>query len=1402
VPHSALRGESIESSLSGREASWRALRNVLQAQRATPPVRRARPDVPASASFGQQRLWFIERLAPDTATNCQTVAFRLMGELSVRALERALSEIVRRHEALRTRLEWAEDRLLQHVIPPSDIAIAIEDLRDLSEPQRPARTEALTRDEATQPFDIDHPPLLRARLLRIADKELRLLLTVQHLAFDGWSFAVLMRELRALYEAFVANARSPLPELPIQYADWAEWQRSCLERSKDDLLRYWRQQMRDAPTLRLPTDYPRRNLPARAGSWLSFEIPMRVAEGLNCVAKPEGATTYAALLAAFQALLYRYTGDEDIVVGSPMANRHHAEVEALIGLIVNTLPIRTRVNGAKTFRALMREVRDTVLCAYEHQELPLELLSEATQAGARSDTTPLFRAMFAFQNLPRWTWRSPELGVEAWNVHNGAAKFDLTLFMWETAHGFGGLLEYDSGLFDVATARQLLEHFKVLLEGVACNPDEELAKVSLLGDAERSHLSTALNRTPIQYERESSIHEVFARRAAEEGQKVALVSDTESLTYAALERRANQLARLLQRMGVERETLVGVCLSRSATRVAAILAVLKAGGAYVPVEPSWPIERLRTILARTAVVIAQEGIADLLRSGGIRVLRLDALSDAIEREQDDPLATSTSANDLAYVMYTSGSTGEPKGVCIPHRAVVRLVRSANYAELASSDVFVQLAPIAFDASTFEIWGALLNGATLAVPAAELEFDAIGAALRRWRVTVLWLTSGLFEAIVDTRLDDLSAVRQLLVGGDVLSSRHAERFIREVPRCRLVNCYGPTENTTFTTYHQVRPSSLVHGASIPIGRPVSNTQVYVLDKGGQPVPMGVIGEACLGGDGLMRGYLDDPARTNERLVRNPFPEGEGDRLYRTGDIVRWRRDGELEFLGRCDDQVKIRGFRVEAAEVETAIAACPAVRSVAVVASGDPANKRLCAFIVPISNAATREDPIRNVRELLRRRLPAYLIPTEFCVVDSLPLDGNGKLDRRALGGMAEHRAGRTIAAEAARDETERRIVQAFEAILDTRPIGIHDDFFDCGGSSLSALRLVATLEDAFGTSLPLASLYEHSTPAALAIALGDLARSPSCAPRALDAGTSLLIEIRSGNATPPLFLVPGGHGGMPEMTLYAQVASHFRHERPVYGFIARGSDGREPPHASVEEMADAYIEAMRKLQPHGPYLLAGECVGGLIAFEMARRLERRGDQIMSLLLLDTWCPTIAGVMHYRYVERTATLFAARRAVARRGLADVRRVLDEHVRDRPPFGLVRTPHYAVNVVRTLARVARPWIAAVAAVGKPAAGRERIAAVEANYVERAMRYRPQRFGGRVSIIVCAENERRGLAKPWHALAGEVKVTTVQGDHDTYLKATPDRAAAALEQCIDETIEGQAACAAPVLATEAVS
>ena len=907
---------------------------------------------------------------------------------------------------------------------------------------------------------------------------------MHHIVSDGWSMGVLVREVTQLYAAYLKGEESPLEELSIQYADFAVWQREwmsgeVLERELD----YWRRQLADAPpVLKLPTDRPRPAVQSFEGSRHSFVLPAELSEQLRRLSREEGVTLFMTLLAGFQSLLARYSRQSDIVVGSPIAGRNRAETEALIGFFVNTLALRTDLSGDPSFRQVLARVREVCLGAYAHQEIPFERLVEELAPERSLSHTPLFQVMFAMQNAPEVAVEWEELRLSAVDAEDeaGTAKFDLMLTAQETESGevecgWG----YNTEILEAETVARLAQYLVALLSAAVESPEQPLSSLSLLSSEERRKVLVEWNDTARAYPRASVIAGLFERQAEQRPEAVALVFQDEQLTYAELNRRANGLARQLRALGVGPDVLVGLCAERSTELIVALLAVLKAGGAYLPLDSAYPRERLAFMLedAGAGIILTQQRWLGALPETGAKIIRLDA--GRPDFEGDENLHVEVSPDNLAYVAYTSGSTGWPKGVAVSQRNVVRLVRENWFASFDEREVFLQFAPVAFDASTFEIWGALLNGARLVLmPPGVPSLEELGGALRHHGVTTLWLTAGLFHLMVDERLEDLKGVRQILAGGDVLSVAHVRRFLRAAGEgCTLVNGYGPTENTTFTCCQLLRAGDEIAN-SVSLGRPIANTRVYILDERLQPVITGAPGELYASGDGLARGYLNRPELTAEKFIPDPFAEEPGARLYRTGDLARYLEDGRIEFLGRRDEQVKVRGFRIELGEIEAVLASHPALRSAAVIAKEDASgDKRLVAFLL------ARQEQLPSVVELrgfLLERLPDYMIPSAFVPLQAWPLTTNGKLDRKVLHAHEIAEPELTEAYDATRTPTEELLAGVWAEVLGLRRVGIHDNFFDAGGHSLLATQLMSRLRAAFGLELPLRLLFESPTIAELA----------------------------------------------------------------------------------------------------------------------------------------------------------------------------------------------------------------------------------------------------------------------------------------------------------------------------------
>ena len=926
-------------------------RDQVDASHGAPPILPVARERGLPLSFAQQRLWFLQQLAPASAFYNTPVPLRLHGHLDRAALQRSLNELVVRQQVLRTVFNTEGDTPVQIIDAPAPVIIAEIDLTHLPTTERDVEVRLLMAAEAQRPFDLSCGPLFRVRLLRLALDDHVLLMTLHHIITDGWSIGVLVRELAAMYEAFAVGEPSPLPELPIQYADFAVWQREWLRgKVLEGQLSYWKQRLRNLPTLQLPTDHPRPAIQTYRGAYEVLLLTKELREGLKALSRRLGATLFMVLLAAFKALLHRYTGQEDIVVGSPIANRNRAEIEGLIGFFVNSLVMRTDVSSDPSFLELVARVREVALGGYAHQDLPFEKLVEELEPERDLSRNPLFQVMFALQNAPMPPLELGDLRLSLMWFDTLATRFDLETHVWEEPEGLKVFFVYSTDLFGAATIKRMERHFQTLLEGIVANPETRLSELPVLSEAEKHQLLVEWNDTKRNYPEDKRVHELFEEQAERSPDAVAAVYAGQQLTYGELNRRANQLAHYLRKRGVGPESLVGICVARSLEMVVGLLGILKAGGAYVPLDPDYPKERLGFMVrdSQVAVVLTQQGMAEKLPQHTAQVIKLDRDWQEIALESDENLGTGGKAENLAYVIYTSGSTGRPKGISIPHKAINRLVFNTNYVRLEPSDRIAQASNASFDAATFEIWGALLNGAQLVGISKDVVLSppAFSAEIGGRGISALFLTTALFNHLASEAPRAFQSVRHLLFGGEAVDPRWVNEVLTQGPPKRLLHVYGPTESTTFASFHLVE--QVPQGATtIPIGRPLSNTEIYLLDRNLQLVPIGVAGELHIGGDGLARGYLNSPELTSEKFIPDPFSDEAGARLYKTGDLARYLADGSIEFLGRLDQQVKIRGFRIELGEIETTLSAHPGVREAVVVALQAPnGEKTLAAYIVP------------------------------------------------------------------------------------------------------------------------------------------------------------------------------------------------------------------------------------------------------------------------------------------------------------------------------------------------------------------------------------------------------------------------------------------------------------------------
>jgi amino acid adenylation domain-containing protein len=1051
-----------------------------------PVTARERVDDEVPASFAQQRLWFLQQLQPESAAYNIAHAVRLQGALDLGALERALSEIVRRHDVLRTTFQAVGGRPVQRVAPPRPLWLSVADLRAVSEDGQALELRRLAREDAQRPFDLTAGPLFRAGLVRLGDEQCVLLLSMHHTVSDSWSLGLLARELNALYPAFREGRPSPLPELPIQYADYAVWQVLQLETGAlDAQLAYWTERLAGVSVLDLPGDRPRPSLPSGRGARLAFALPDSLMASLEAVGRARGATRFMLLLAGFQALLHRYTGDTDLAVGTPIANRRAAELDGLIGFFVNMLALRTDLSGDPSFGQLVERVREVALGAYANQDVPFEKLVEELHPERSLGQNPLFQVMFILQTAPRERLALPGLvaGAAPTDLSRApepaAARFDLTLDLTDWGGRVSGFLEYNKDLFDDATAARIVEQFQALLEGAAQDPQRRLSELPLITPQEERLLLEEWNWTEQTFPCVPSLSAAFEAQVARTPDAEALREAGRSTDYRSLNAAANRMAHHLRRLGVGPEVVVGLCLERSVETVIILLGILKAGGAFLPLDPSHPKERLALMVedSRARVVVTRRGLAGVLGREGVRLVCLDTEDDVQAVAEQSPLDLGLDLDPEmpAYVIYTSGSTGRPKGVVGAHRgALNRFHWMWRRYPFTPGEVCAQKTSLTFVDSIWEVFGPLLAGVPAVVVPDSVVKDPrlLLETLAEARATRLVLVPSLLRALLARPGGSsglLPALRLWFTSGEALPVDLARLFREKVPHGTLVNLYGSSEAAADSTGHEVDPETDV--ARIPIGRPIANTRVYVLDATLRPVPRGVPGELYIGGAGLARGYLHRPELTAERFLPNPFEAGS--RLYRTGDRARFRADGEIEYLGRVDHQVKVRGVRVELAEVEAALRREASVRDAVVVAQSGPGGSQLVAYVV----ARSGELRVFELRRALRDRLPEPMVPAAIVVLEALPLTPSGKVDRLSLPAPDPVSAEMPFAAP--NGPVEEVLAGIWDEVLGRRGVGAHDSFFDLGGHSLLATQLVVRMRDLLGVEVPLARVFEHPTVAGL-----------------------------------------------------------------------------------------------------------------------------------------------------------------------------------------------------------------------------------------------------------------------------------------------------------------------------------
>jgi amino acid adenylation domain-containing protein len=1187
-------------------------------------------------SFAQRRLWFIDRLNPGNAVYNNPGAMRLKGGLNLDAMEWVINEIIRRHEALRTRFEVEEGEPAQVIVPWKPQRLEVIDLTGLDPEERTAETVRRAKEDAETGFDLGRGPLLRVKVLKLEEDDYVALYTMHHIVSDAWSMEILIREIDALYQAYGRYSRedledmSLLPELPIQYADFAVWQREWLKGEVlEEKIEYWRKRLEGLEDLALPTDRPRPATRSFRGCSRHFVVGEELTLKLRELSRREGVTPFMAMLGGFDVLMSRYSGQRDIVVGTDVANRNRAEIEGLIGFFVNQLALRVDVRSEESFGKLLKQVREVCLEAYTHEDAPFEKLVEDLRPERDLSRSPLFQAKLIWQTAPR-AWLelgTPELSgdkASEFQIESEAqrARFDLLVSVVDAGRNLVGVVEYSRDLFEMETIRRLIGHYMNLLGEIVDGIEKPISALNLLNDAEREQAVVGWNRTETPYMKDRPIHELFAEQAERAPDRIAVVCEGKRVSYRELDRRANQLASHLQGLGVGPETPVGVCLERSVEMLVAILGTLKAGGAYLPLDPEFPPERIELLLedAGVKVTLTSRSLNNRLQAFKRQTVLIaeewEGISGESKGSQKGALKKKCEAENLAYVIYTSGSTGKPKGVMVRHRSLVNysldICRRLGLAEDGEDHIlrFATVSTITADLGNTCIYPSLLSGGCLHILSYEAVIDGFKFEeyFKYEPIDALKITPSHLSALLRSQPNGANMLPQkyLILGGESLPYELVDSIMARGGSCEVINHYGPTETTIGSLMTKAPEMNVKDGRamSAPIGQPIANTRSYVLDRDFNLLPVFARGELQISGEGVARGYLGRPDLTAERFIPNPFSSNGGERLYRTGDLVRYLSDGKTEFLGRVDDQVKIRGYRVELGEIQAVLNEHRGVRQCIVVAREDErGEKRIVGYVAP-----QEEVTVAELKQYVREKLPEYMTPETILLLEEIPLTANGKPDRKRLPALSDTLQSKEESYIRSRDIVEHQLLKIWEDLLDIRPISVKDKFFDLGGHSILAAIMMAQIKSVFGREVPLYILFQEGTIERLATFLKQDASSMSW---------SCLVEFQSLGSKPPLFFVHPGGGNVHS---YYDLASCLGSDRPFYAFQEPGLYKEQALFTSIEDMAAYYIEAMKTAQPEGPYFIGGWSFGGLVAFEMARQLSAQNQKVGQVLLLDSEAP--------------------------------------------------------------------------------------------------------------------------------------------------------------------------------------
>ena len=1158
---------------------------------------------PIPLSFAQQQVWLHSQMAGDTPIYNEAVTIYRLGPLDLKVFERCMVEVLRRHEIWRTTFDTVGGFPIQIVqSAPHRFPLETTDVRHLEESERDREARRLATENAQKPFDLKKGPLLRAIVVRLGEEEYRVYMTFHQLVFDAVSaYRVFLPELSALYESFSAGKPSPLLEPTQQYGDFAYWeQKTFADESLSSQLLFWRDKLSgELPVLSWPNHRPRPPYETHRGNVERFRFDPAIVPALKAFCQQEGVSSYMVLLTSYVALLNRYTAQEDIVIGALSAGRRWPEVERLLGDFVNPLPLRVDLSRNPTFRELTKRVMHVVLDALTNEQVPFEMIVKSLRLRPDPSRSSIFQIILSKQ--PQLIPVCPGWNLATEEVSNGASKLDLMIVIDERPDSLSGPITYNTDLFDVSTITRMVEHWQKLLEAGLAHPDCCISELPLLTDTERKQLLVDWNNTLADYPKDKYLHDLVQAQAERTPDAAAAEFEEARLSYRELNARANQLAHYLGKLGVGPNVLVGVCMERSLEMLVALLGIMKAGGAYVPLDPSFPQDRLAYMVedSQMFLLVTHREVDKNLSVRPELVVRLDSdWPEISKRRTDSPTLLNASPQNLAYVLYTSGSTGKPKGVEIPHSALMNFVLSMQHEPgFTAGDVMLAVSSVSFDIAGLEFYVPLASGGKVVIASREEARDPVRliTRMRNSRCNVMQATPATWQALIDGGWQGSPDLR-VLCGGESLSRSLAQALLA---RCaELWNMYGPTETTIWSAIHRVTSAN----GPVPCGRPIANTQLFVLDRHRNLVPAGVIGELYIGGSGLARGYLHRPELTLERFVKSPF--GPNARLYRTGDLSRWLSDGTLECLGRNDNQVKIRGFRIELGEIEAVLGRHETVSQCVVVAREQTPNEKvLVAYIEPRPGLV---PDINDLRTHLRRELPDYMLPSAIVLMDKLPLTPNGKIDRKALPPPAEQYVEIPGEFVPPQDPLEHALARIWAKILRVKRVGLKDNFFDLGGHSLAAVRMLSDVEKLSGRTLPLATLFQATTVEALA----ELIRREGWTP-----SWSSLVPMQPRGSATPLFLIHGAEGNV---LLYRNLAAYLGPDQPVYGLQSQGLNGSGRLNTTIEDMASEYLKEVMTVQPHGPYFLGGYCLGGVIAFEMAQQLSALGEKVELVAMLDTY----------------------------------------------------------------------------------------------------------------------------------------------------------------------------------------